>query len=194
MALVLRTIFNIPFIILVFVSAIPIFFIIRSSWLNGVTIGMESKFIANFSERTLDKQKRERGHKDDYRWLNESMYIVEFEIVDPEFEMTISDFTRRREFFVTIVRIIRDGKFINMPDADEVVKYGDILQMLGSWDEVDGCTIFLEKAEYIEYTDTEDMILKDYIYGQTFNGIAEEDQLVCVPIKLESGSNTYANP
>ncbi|MGI6765797.1 MAG: cation:proton antiporter [Lentihominibacter sp.] len=188
MALVLRTIFNIPFIILVFVSAIPIYFIIRSSWLNGVTIGMESKFIANFSERILDKQKRERGHKDDYRWLNESMYIVEFEIVDPEFEMTISDFTSRREFFVTIVRIIRNGKFINMPEADEVVKYGDKLHMLGSWDEVDGCTIFLEKAEYIEYTDTEDMILKDYIYGQIFHGVPEKEQLVCVPIKLESGS------
>ena len=190
LALVLRQIFHIPFVIIVVLSVIPIYFIIRSTWLNGVTISMEKRFAANFSQRVLEKQKRERRRSQDSRWLNESLYVVEFEITDPEFSKSIYDFTRRRDFVVTIVRIIRDGRFINMPSADEMVIYGDKLQMLGTWDEVDACTILLEKDEAIEYTDTDDMILKDYIYGQTFRGVPESQQLQCVPIKLD-GSSPY---
>ena len=75
-----------------------------------------------------------------------------------------------------------------MPSADEVIVHGDILQMLGTWDEVDACTILLEDDEAIEYTDAEDRILKDFIYGQRFEGIPEESELVCLPIKLEGDS------
>ena len=106
-ALVLRKIFHIPFIILVLIAVIPMIFIIRSAWLNGVTIAMEKRFIANFSQRTLDKAKKDRTRHKNYRWLDESLYVVEFEIIDPEFKKTIVEFTKRRNFVVTIIRIIR---------------------------------------------------------------------------------------
>jgi K+/H+ antiporter YhaU regulatory subunit KhtT len=32
------------------------------------------------------------------------------------------------------------------------------------------------------------MSLKDYIYGQTFYGIEPENQLICVPVKVDSDS------
>lgn len=187
-ALVLRKIFHIPFIILVLIAVIPMIFIIRSAWLNGVTIAMEKRFIANFSQRTLDKAKKDRTRHKNYRWLDESLYVVEFEIIDPEFKKTIVEFTKRRNFVVTIIRIIRKDNYVNMPSADEVIQYGDVLQMLGTWDEVDACTILLEKDEAIEYTDSEDKTLKDFMYGQRFEGVPEEGELVCVPIKLEGNS------
>ncbi|MBR0456459.1 MAG: cation:proton antiporter [Firmicutes bacterium] len=187
-ALVLRKIFHIPFIILVLIAVIPMIFIIRSAWLNGVTIAMEKRFIANFSQRTLDKAKKDRTRHKNYRWLDESLYVVEFEIIDPEFKKTIVEFTKRRNFVVTIIRIIRKDNYVNMPSADEVIQYGDVLQMLGTWDEVDACTILLEKDEAIEYTDSEDKTLKDFMYGQRFEGVPEEGELVCVPIKLEGDS------
>ena len=187
-ALVLRKIFHIPFVVLVLIAAIPIIFIIRSAWLNGVTIAMEKRFIANFSERTLDKAKKDRARSKSYRWLDESLYVVEFEITDPDFYKTIYDFTKRRDFVVTIIRIIRKDGYINMPSADEYIQYGDVLQMLGTWDEVDACTILLEKDAAIRYTESDDRTLKDFIYGQRFEGVPEEGELVCVPIKLESDS------
>ena len=187
-ALVVRKFFNIPFIVLVLLAAIPIVLIVRSDWINGVSIGMEKQFIANFAERVLAKEKRERGRSQNIHWLDESLYVIEFEVTQADYNETIANFTKRKTFVVTIIRIIRDGQFINMPSANDVVKTGDILQMLGTWDEVDACTILLEKDERIEYTDTDDMILKDYIYGQRFHGVPEEDQLVCVPITIEGGS------
>lgn len=188
MALVLRKIFHIPFVVLVLIALIPIVFIVRSDYLNGVTISMEKHFAANFSERMLAKEKRERGIKSEYHWLDESLYVVEFSIVDPSFRKTIYDMTKRRDFVVTIIRIIRGNEYINMPGPDELVRYGDILQMLGTWDEVDACTILLEREKEIEYTDTDDMILKDYIYGQRFHGTREQDELLCVPVTIKSGS------
>ena len=187
-ALVLRKIFHIPFVILVLIAAIPIIFIIRSAWLNGVTIAMEKRFVANFSERTLDKAKKDRTRHKSHRWLDESLYVTEFEITDPEFYKTIFDFTKRRDFVVTIIRIIRKEGYVNMPSADEIIKYGDILQMIGTWDEVDACTILLEKDEAITYTESVDRTLKDFMYGQRFEGVPEEGELVCVPIKLEGDS------
>ncbi|MBQ3465986.1 MAG: cation:proton antiporter [Firmicutes bacterium] len=187
-ALVLRKIFLIPFVILVLIAAIPIILIIRSTWLNGVTIAMEKRFVANFSERTLTKAKRDRARNRTYRWLDESLYVVEFEITDSEFYKTIFDFTKRRDFVVTIIRIIRKDDYVNMPSADEYIQYGDVLQMLGTWDEVDACTILLEKDDAIRYTDSEDKTLKDFMYGQRFEGVPEEGELVCVPIKLDSDS------
>ncbi len=188
MALALREIFHIPFPILVLIALVPITLIIRSTWMNGVTIAMEKRFAANFSERILAKAKADREKGKDYRWLNESLYVVEFEITDPNFKKTIYDFTKRKDFIVTIIRIIRDKKFINMPGADEGIQYGDILQMLGTWHEVDACTILLEKDNAIKYTDADDKILKDFIYGQRFEGMPEEVELVSVPLKLDAQS------
>ncbi len=149
---------------------------------------MEKHFAANFSERTLAKEKKDRGMRSDYHWLDESLYVTEFRIIDPEFERTIYDVTKRRDFVVTIIRIIRGTEYINMPGPDQIIKYGDVLQMLGTWDEVDACTILLEDSKSIEYTETEDMILKDYIYGQRFRGLHIEDELLCVPIRIKPGS------
>ena len=188
MALVLREILHIPFIILMIIVAVPTIFIIRSAWMNGVTIAMEKRFTANFSERTLEKARKDRAKNNSARWLNESMYVIEFRITDPDFHKTIYDFTVDRAFMVTIIRIIRGDQYINMPSAEAEIMYGDVLQMLGTWDEVDACTIYLEKDEAIEYTETDDKILKDYIYGQRFEGVPEESELVCIPIKLESDS------
>ncbi|MDO4176163.1 MAG: cation:proton antiporter [Bacillota bacterium] len=189
-ALVLRKIFHIPFVILVAIAAIPIFIIARSAWLNGVTINMEKRFAANFSEKILEKERKDRKRGQDFRWLNESMYVLEFRITDPNFRKSIYDFTSRRDFVVTIIRIIRGNQFINMPSAREEIMSGDILQMLGTWDEVDACTILLERDNAIEYTDADDKTLKDFMYGQRFAGMPEEQELVCVPIVL-TGSTGF---
>ena len=108
-ALVLRELFRIPFPILMAIAFIPIIFIVRSDWLTGVTINMQMRFVANFSEHTLARQKKERGLKGDYHWLNESLFIAEFRVIDTDERRTIFDFASDPSFRVTIIRIIRDG-------------------------------------------------------------------------------------
>ena len=188
MALVLRKIFHIPFPILMVLAAIPIIFIIRSDYIKGKTINIELRFMSNFSERTLARQKKERGIKGDYHWLNESLLVAEFQVTDAVDNKTIYDFAKSRAFRVTIIRIIRGDKIINLPKPEEQVQEGDILHMLGIEDEIEACMILLEKEDCIEYTDRADMSLKDYIYGQTFYGIPPENQLLCCPIRIDEKS------
>lgn len=185
--LVLRKIYHIPFVILLLLSAAAVL-LIRSDYLKGVTINMELRFMENFSERTLARQKRERGRDEKYSWLNEELLVAEFQVTDTVENKTIYDFTKSRAFRVTIIKIIRGDKYINLPTPDEVVLEGDILHMMGTSAEIDACTILLEKDECIEYTDRDDITLKDYIYGQTFYGIAPEKQLICCPINVSQGS------
>ncbi|MDO4545752.1 MAG: cation:proton antiporter [Bacillota bacterium] len=190
-ALVLRELFHIPYIILVLLAAIPIIFIIRSDYVKGRTINIEMRFMSNFSERTLARQKKERGIKGDYHWLDESLLVAEFQVTDTIDNKTIYDFAKSRAFRVTIIKIIRNGESINLPQVMETVKEGDILHMMGSEDEIEACTLLLENEDCIEYTDRPDMTLKNYIYGQTFYGVEPEKQLICCPIKIDSDSEFY---
>lgn len=184
-ALVLRQVFHIPFPLLVLIAAVPIVLIIRSEWLTGVTIDMEMRFIANFSEKTLARQKKERGLKGQAHWLDESLIVAEFRVTDTDERDTIFNFANHRAFRVTIIRILRGGRVINMPTKDERVLAGDILHMMGSQDEIDACTMLLEEDRCIEYTDHRDVRLKEYIYAQSFYHIPEEDRLSCFPLKVD---------
>ena len=184
-ALVLRKIYNIPFIILLLAAMVPITLIIRSDYVRGMTINMEMRFMSNFSERTLARQKKEREITGEYHWLNEKLLVAEFQVTDTVENKTIYDFTKSNAFRVTIIKIIRGNKYINLPTASEPVMEGDILHMLGTEAEIDACTILLENEDCIEYTDRDDIILKDYIYGQTFYGIEPEQQLICCPINID---------
>lgn len=189
MALVLRKIFNIPFWLLVLAAAVFIGFVVHSDYIKGKTMNIEIRFMSNFSEKTLAKQKKERGIKGNYRWLNESLFVAEFKVKNTGVNKTIYDFAKSRAFNVIIIRIIREGSFINMPSsANQAVKDGDILHMMGTKDDIEACMMLLEKEECIEYTDRPDIVLKDYIYGQTFYGIDLEKQLICCPIKINSDS------
>ncbi len=183
-ALVLRQVFRIPFPILVLIAAVPIILIIRSEWITGVTIDMKMRFIANFSEKTLARQKKERGQKGPGHWMDESLLVAEFRIIDPEFEKTIQEFADSPAFKVTVIRIIRDDTVINMPTKDDLIMPGDLLHVMGTGDEVEACKMLLEEDECIEYTEREDVRLKDYIYGQNFYGVSEKNRLMCIPLTV----------
>lgn len=187
-ALVLREIFRIPFWLLMLIAMIPIILIIRSDYINGMTINLEMRFMANFSERTLAREKKERGIKGEHHWLNESLFVAEFQVTDTFENKTIYDFAKSRAFQVTIIKIIRGDQYINMPSAAQQVQEGDILHMLGTEHEIETCMLLLEKEDCIEYTERDDVMLKDYIYGQTFYGIKREQQLICCPISVDAGS------
>lgn len=187
-ALVLRRTFHIPFALIVLIAAIPIAMIVHSDYIKGKAIDLEMRFLSNFSEKTLAKAKKERGIKGNYVWLNESLLVAEFQVINADGYQTIYEFTNRRSFQVEIIKIIRGDKRINMPKADEMVLTGDILHMMGTHDEIESCMMLLEREECIEYTDRPDVSLKDYLYAQTFHGIEPDQQLICCPIRIESDS------
>lgn len=188
LSLVVRHFFRIPFVILMLFAVFLSIWIIRSDYIKGKTLNMEMRFLSNFSEKTLEKEKKERGLKGQFKWINESLFVAEFQVTDTSQKKTILDFARDRAFRVTIIRIIRGYKIMNLPAAMDEVQEGDLLHMMGTMDEIDACTMLLEKEDCIEYTDHEDECLKDYIYSQTFYGIPKERQLLCCPIPIDASS------
>ncbi|MBQ8151475.1 MAG: TrkA C-terminal domain-containing protein, partial [Firmicutes bacterium] len=95
--------------------------------------------------------------------------------------------TKRRDFHVTIIKIIHeDGEIVNLPLKNETIRSRDVLHMMGTQEEVDAIMLLLAKRKTIEYTDKPDMNLKDYIYGQTFRNIEPDKQIFCIPIKVNS--------
>ena len=186
MALVVRKILHIPFAVLVVIAMIPVILIVRSNYLRGVAIDIELRFMANFSQKTLEREKKERGGGN-IRMINESLYVAEFKVQELKKPVRVIDLTKRRGFHVNIIKIIHeDGEIINLPLKNEVIRSHDLLHMMGTQEEVDTIMLLLAKRNTIEYTDKPDMTLKDYIYGQTFRNIEADKQIFCIPIKVDS--------
>ena len=186
MALVVRKIFHVLFALLVVIALIPVILIVRSQFIRGLAIDIELRFMSNFSQKTLAREKRERGGGN-MRMINESLYVAEFKVLDLKKSVKVVDVTRRRGFHVTIIKIIHeDGDIVNLPLKNEMIRSRDVLHMMGTEEEIDAIMLLLAKRKTIEYTDKPDITLKDYIYGQTFRNIEADKQIFCIPIKVDS--------
>lgn len=186
MALVVRKVFHVPFAVLVIIAVIPVIFIVRSQFIRGLAIDIELRFMSNFSQKTLDREKKERGGGN-IRMINESLYVAEFKVQELKKSVRVVDLTKRRGFHVNIIKIIHeDGEIVNLPLKNEMIHSQDILHMMGTQEEVEAIMMLLAKRKTIEYTDRPDMTLKDYIYGQTFRNIEPDRQIYCMPIKVDS--------
>lgn len=185
----LRKLLHLPYLLLVFLSLAALVFIVKSDFIKGKTLKMEMQFIENFYETTLARQKKERGIKGEHHWLDESFYVVEFKVTKTIERNTIVEFCQSRFFHVTIIKLIRNGKQINMPGGDYRVEEGDVIHAIGTKNEIEACILMLEKAEHIQEPEEPMVTLREYIYGQVFHDIAPEKQIICCPIQVEAGSD-----
>lgn len=189
MVMALRRLLGLPYLLLVALSLATIIFIIRSDYIKGKTLKMEMRFIENFYETTLERQKKERSIKGEYHWLDEAFYVVEFKVTETLKENTIIQFCQSRFFHVTIIKVIRDGKHVNMPNGAYRVMKGDIVHAIGTKNEIEACVLMLEKAEHIQEPEEPMVTLREYIYGQIFHEIEPEKQIICCPIQVEPDSS-----
>lgn len=185
----LRVLLRLPYILLVVLSLVVIVFVIKSDYIKGKTLKMEMRFVENFYEITLAKQKKERGIKGEYHWLDESFYVVEFKVTETIKQNTILEFCQSRFFHVTIIKIIRDGRHFNMPNGKFRVIEGDIIHAIGTKNEIESCILMLEKQDHIQEPQEPMVTLREYIYGQIFYEIEPEKQIICCPIHVEAGSS-----
>ena len=185
----LRKLLHLPYIPLIVLSFAAIVFIVKSDYIKGKTLKIEMRFIENFYENTLARQKRERGIKGEHHWLDESFFVVEFNVTKTIPQNTILKFCQSRFFHVTIIKIIRDGKHLNMPSGKTRVIEGDVIHAIGTKTEIEACILMLENAEHIQEPQEPMVTLREYIYGQIFYEIEPEKQIICCPIEVEEGSS-----
>lgn len=183
-----RTLLHLYYGVLILLSFAIVIFVIKSDFIKGRAIKIEMRFVENFYESTLERQKKERGIKGTYHWLDESMYVVEFGVLQTIEKNTILQFCQSRFFHVTIIKIIRNGKHYNMPNGKFRVVEGDIVHAIGTKTEIESCIMMLERADHIKEPQEPIVTLKEYIYGQIFYNIEPKKQIICCPIEIEKDS------
>lgn len=165
--------------ILIPLSLILMIIIFRSEYMRSRSIKMEMSFVANMNERILHKRKKER--KDEKKWLGDSLYVVEFGMDQPGICTSIRMLHDTRMVDARIIKIIREGKHINMPGPDEEMCTGDVITAMGRRDKLENYLMILESAEHIRQPEEKPMTLREYVYREIFAKVPPEDQIMlCV--------------
>ena len=186
LVLALRSMLGLPYWLLIIMAFICFVLIERSNYLDGMTLKMEVRFMENFYESTLERQKQERGITGEYHWLDESFYVVEFNVINTIEKNTLVDFFKN--YHITVIKVIRKGKHHNMPNGKFEVLAGDEIHAIGTKTEIETCIMMLEKAAHIQEPEEDMVTLREYIYGQVFEKIEPEQQIICCPLQVEPDS------
>ena len=75
-----------------------------------------------------------------------------------------------------------------MPNGKFEILAGDMIHAIGTLTEVETCQMMLKKADHIQELDDDIITLREYIYGQTFQEVPPENQIICCPIQVEPDS------
>ncbi|MGI6721943.1 MAG: cation:proton antiporter [Anaerovoracaceae bacterium] len=185
-ALAFRKYFNLPWWLLIIIGVAIIFAIARTDFFKSQAIRVEASFIANVNEKILHKRKQDKQSL--RHWFSDRLFVAEFELTDPYDIPTVSDVYDNRLFDMRVIKIVRNGRHINIPKGHEKIEKGDVIQMIGSRDELDGYILSLEVDKNIRATDYPLVSMKDYLYGQVDRHVDPEDQIIFLAVPVESDS------
>lgn len=177
--MLLWRVFHIHILILIPLILVLLVLVVRSDFLRGRSLNIEARFVANFNEKILHSRKAEWKSTS---WIEDQLYIVQFGLSEAGLCTTVRLILEDRVNDVLIIKILRDGKHINMPGPNEEVCTGDTLYALAGKEQLEGYIKALEREEHIREPEGEMVSLKDFIYAQTFHGIAPEDQIMACAI------------
>ncbi|WP_312650374.1 cation:proton antiporter domain-containing protein [Aminipila sp.] len=181
--LTISSITEIPIWILWIIALIIVFFSIKSDFMASNSIKIETRFIANFNERILEKKKKERGITEEYRWLDETLLVEEYEINEILIEKPERSFFARRKLGVQIIKIIRKGKHINIPDIGTGIEEGDIIVVMGKRHNLDSYEMAIQTTAVTNKRKAK-FTLRDYTYRQVFTSTDRENHLLCMAVNV----------
>lgn len=186
--MMIRHYWNIPMILSIVIGLAIVGIAVKSDFMSGAAIKMEMQFISNLSEKQLDKLQQERKYKSNHMWLDEVIHICEIEITSEPKRATVKELAGNKYLGILVIKILRDGLHINMPDGDVDIQKGDVLHILGTEDDIEAFMLVLERTSSMEMIGEETVTLKEYIYSQVFDGVSAENQIVCCPVPVKKDS------
>ncbi|MGI6737752.1 MAG: cation:proton antiporter [Anaerovoracaceae bacterium] len=161
----------------------------RIDFLRSQAIRVEARFFINFNERLLHRLKQENRAR---QWMGDHIYVAEFRLTNPYDIPTVSEVYDDRYFDMRVIKVIRGERHFNIPKGDVPIEPGDIVQLIGTRDELDAYLILLENDENIETPSQPIVTMRDYLYGQTFRRVQPADQIIYT--EVEVGKNaTFAH-
>ena len=121
--------------LMITIGVIVILLIVFSRWVKHRSITLERLFVQNLRSRDIEAQvhgKKRPLYAD--RLLDRDIHIADFEVPSDSLWMgqSLKQLNLGKKYGVHISSILRSGWRINIPDGDNVLFPGDVLQAIGS--------------------------------------------------------------
>lgn len=180
--------FNIPIIISIIIGLAVAAFIARSNFMSSAAIRMEMRFIANFSDKVLTDRKEKRELDGNRDWIDNNIYICKMKLKEDPAGETIANVGGTSLLHVLVIKVIRDGKHINIPNSRTKLFKGDELHVMGTKMGIDTLTLILKKSSAVDETKSEIISVKKYRDEQNENNEKPENRLILIalPVKKDS--------
>lgn len=169
-------------------AAVVIAFIVKSDFMYGNTMKMEMRFIINMNEKTIEQAMRERKLGDDHRWLDSRLNVCRVQVTSSGDRQKLQDFNKKIYGNVNIIKVIRASKQYNMPTADFVLETGDELDIIGTEEQLEIYIATMTSRGLIKRSENDSVTLHDYTDDCDMNMIADEDKIICCPIRIDKSS------
>jgi CPA2 family monovalent cation:H+ antiporter-2 len=179
----IRFMFDFSTFYILLAALLIIAIIAGSDWLIAPYLRIEAQFLTNFNERQLAERSKDGV---DRAWLDEQIYVSRI-VCDPELDSLyrpLTELMARQEgrSSFKIIKIIRRGKHINIPEGAERLKPRDIAFLAGSANELNNFAL-VTGAELTKKEDGNYATLREFTKNQEHKG-----QLLCYAITVEKGS------
>ena len=115
------------------------------------------------------------------------MLVISFTLAREGAKTTVRNLVDERLSDVLIIKIIHEGRHINMPGPDVEICYGDRIIAMGTKERLENFLILLRQSEGIDTPSRDPMTMRQYIYSEMHQKLEPEDQLMCCIVPIEWG-------
>ena len=190
--------------LMITIGFIAIIFIILSRWIKKRSIRLERLFILNLRSRDIEAQVH--GHKRplyEGKLLDRNIHIADFEIPADSLWMgkTLKQLNLGKKYGIHVSSILRASHRLNIPDGESLIFPGDILQVIGSDEQlaVFQQAIQDEVMEEDHELEKREMKLRSIIIsgnspfiGKTLQESGIRDQYNCMVVGIEEGKENLS--
>jgi CPA2 family monovalent cation:H+ antiporter-2 len=190
--------------LMITIGSIAIIFIILSRWIKKRSIRLERLFILNLRSRDIEAQVH--GHKRplyEGKLLDRNIHIADFEIPADSLWMgkTLKQLNLGKNYGIHVSSILRASHRLNIPDGESLIFPGDILQVIGSDEQlaVFQQAIQDEVMEEDHELEKREMKLRSIIIsgnspfiGKTLQESGIRDQYNCMVVGIEEGKENLS--
>ncbi|MGN0670991.1 MAG: TrkA C-terminal domain-containing protein, partial [Anaerovoracaceae bacterium] len=181
--------FRIPQAVSVLIGIVVVAVIARSNYMSSAAINMELRFISNFSDKTLAAHKEKRKLDHDHKWLVDNIYICKIRLTGELKSQTLQQVIGTSMVHVLVIKIIRDGRHINIPNNHTKLMKGDILHVMGTKNGISALRYVIRETVEIEETESEIITVAEYRRRQEADRIKPENRLIMVPLPVKRDSD-----
>jgi CPA2 family monovalent cation:H+ antiporter-2 len=190
--------------LMITIGFVAVMLIIFSRWIKKRSILLERLFILNLRSRDIEAQVH--GHKRplyEGKLLDRNIHIADFEIPADSLWMgkTLKELNLGKKYGIHVSSILRANHRLNIPDGNSLIFPGDILQVIGSDDQLSAFQQAINKEVMAEDYELEkrEMKLQSIIInssspfiGKTLQESGIRHQYNCMVVGIEEGKENLS--